>query len=123
MPRRSDTPDPLLVAPPGQRVAFLLDAATDFEVRLMDRWLTRQLNNPAWRRLKSSRRGRSTGDDLVDLLTSDDVLLVPVRVVWMAPDKDGRRSVGWSDAIKPGDPRDPRGLRARYIRTFRPGRV
>ena len=89
----------------------------------MDRWLTRQLNNPAWRRLKSSRRGRSTGDDLVDLLTSDDVFLVPVRVVWMAPDKDGRRSVGWSDAIKPGDPRDPRGLRARYIRTFRPSRV
>jgi glycerol-3-phosphate O-acyltransferase len=101
----------------------LLDAATDFEVRLMDRWLTRQLNNPAWRRLKSSRRGRSTGDDLVDLLTSDDVFLVPVRVVWMAPDKDGRRSVGWSDAFKPGDPRDPRGLRARYIRTFRPSRV
>ena len=123
MPRRSDTPDPILVAPSGQRVVFLLDAATDFEVRLMDRWLTGQVNNPAWRRLKSSRRGRSTGDDLVDLLTSDDVFLVPVRVVWMAPDKDGRRSVGWSDAFKPGDPRDPRGLRARYIRTFRPSRV
>jgi glycerol-3-phosphate O-acyltransferase len=41
----------------------------------------------------------------------------------MAPEKAGRRSVGWSDAFKPGDPRDPRGLRARFIRTFRPGRV
>lgn len=92
-------------------------------MRLMERWLTGQVDNPVSRRLKSSRRGRATADDLGDLLATDDVFLVPVRVVWMAPDKDGRRSVRWSDAFKPGDPRDPRGLRARYIRTFRPGRV
>jgi glycerol-3-phosphate O-acyltransferase len=48
---------------------------------------------------------------------------MPVRIVWMAPSKDGRRSVGWSDAFKPGDPRDPRGLRAWYVRNFHPGRV
>ena len=76
-------------------------------------------------RVSSSRRGR--GGDPVELSNrvsaEDNVFLIPVRVVWMAPEKKGQRSVTWSDAFRPGDPRDPRGLRAHWIRTFRPGRL
>ena len=115
----------MLTGPEGSRVLFLLEAATAYEARLLERWLSRSVPQPETRRIRSSRRRRGgSGDDLSGLSTgSDPVFLVPVRVVWMAPSKDGRRSVTWSDAFKPGDPRDPRGLRARLIRVFHPGRV
>lgn len=125
MSRNTPTPDPLLVSPDGQRVVYLLDAATDFEVRLLEKWLKRQVGVAETRRINSSRRrSRRADDGLADLIAGDEeIFLIPLRVVWMAPAKDGRRSVGWSDAFKPGDPRDPRGLRARYIRSIHPSRV
>jgi glycerol-3-phosphate O-acyltransferase len=123
---QTDPSEPdLLSGPNDSPVVYLLDAASDYEARLLRRWLDRQVDSPEAIRIKSSRR-RKTGSEpaLSEMLgRGDDVYLIPVRVVWMAPEKDGRRSVGWSDAFKPGDPRDPRGLRARLIRTFRPGRV
>lgn len=125
MRRRSESETELLNGPEGVPVVYLLDAATGYEEKLLRRWLAKSVETPHLRRIKSSRRRRgSTSDDLSDLTTVEGrTFLIPVRVVWMAPDKHGHRSVGWSDAFKPGDPRDPRGLRARYIRTFRPGRV
>lgn len=115
----------MLSGPDDSRVVYLLDAATDYEAGMLDRWLSRNVEHPETRRIKSSRRGRGSETDDLDgvIVAGNDVYLIPVRVAWMAPGKDSHRSVGWSDAFKPGDPRDPRGLRARLIRTFRPGRV
>jgi glycerol-3-phosphate O-acyltransferase len=115
----------MLSGPQGSPVVYLLDAASEYEAKLLRRWLAKQVDDPETVRIKSSRRRRTGAqDELAQILESPDPLyLVPTRVVWMAPTKKGRRSVGWSDAFKPGDPRDPRRLRARLIRTFRPGRV
>jgi glycerol-3-phosphate O-acyltransferase len=115
----------MLLGPEGARVVYLLDAASEYEASLLRRWLAKQVHEPETVRIKSSRRRRAgVSEDLAGVLEgAGQLYFVPVRVVWMAPDKDGRRSVGWSDAFKPGDPRDPRGLRARLIRTFRPSRV
>jgi glycerol-3-phosphate O-acyltransferase len=123
---QTDPSEPgLLAGPDDSPVVYLLDAASDYEARLLRRWLDREVESPEAIRIKSSRRRRTGAEPALSemLGRGDDVHLIPVRVVWMAPEKDGRRSVGWSDAFKPGDPRDPRGLRARLIRTFRPGRV
>jgi glycerol-3-phosphate O-acyltransferase len=122
---RAPSPDvELLTGPEGSPVIYLLDATTDYETRLLERWLARNVPHPQIRRIKSSRRRRGEKmDDLSDVLGADGTFLIPVRVVWMAPSKDGHRSVTWSDAFKPGDPRDPRGLRARLIRIFHPRRV
>ncbi|HEY6634319.1 MAG TPA: hypothetical protein VI141_01775, partial [Acidimicrobiia bacterium] len=116
MPRDATSDHSVLQGPDGSRVVFLVDASTEYETRLLDKWLHRHLSDPETRRIKASRRRRAEGDDLTDTVgPGSNTFFIPVRVVWMAPEKRGRRSVGWSDAFKPGDPRDPRGLRARYI--------
>jgi glycerol-3-phosphate O-acyltransferase len=124
MTRASSSNIESLKGPPEAPVVYLLDAATSYEKRLLERWLARNVRHPETRRIKSSRRRRGgKTDDLADVLRAVGTFVIPVRVVWMAPSKDGHRSVTWSDAFKPGDPRDPRGLRARYTRVFHPGRV
>jgi glycerol-3-phosphate O-acyltransferase len=126
VPRTPPSDEQILLGPDGRRVVYLLDAASEYEATVLRRWLRRQLpGEPEAVRIKSSRRRRSwQTDELAPVLDSiGDSYLIPTRVVWMAPEKDGRRSVRWTDALKPGDPRDPRGLRARYIRSFHPGRV
>ncbi|MGD2101215.1 MAG: 1-acyl-sn-glycerol-3-phosphate acyltransferase [Acidimicrobiia bacterium] len=125
MVRRRSPDIDMLTGPGDADVIFLLDAATDYEAQILHRWLVRATGDPETRRIRSSRRRRGAiPDDLTDIIHGgDNSYVIPVRVVWMAPRKDGRRSVGWSDAFKPGDPRDPRGLRARYIKTFHPKRV
>lgn len=125
MPRPASVDVEMLNGPDDARVVYLLDAASDYEAALLEKWLARSVANPETIRIKSSRRRRSrVSDHFATILeTPGRLYLIPVRVVWMAPSKDGRRSVDWSDAFKPGDPRDPRGLRARLIRIFKPGRV
>ncbi len=116
----------LLDGPEESPVVYLLDVATDLEVRLLEKWIRGQTGSQTETiRVSSSRRGRG-GDpvELTDRISAeDDVFLIPVRVVWLAPKKKGQRSVTWSDAFRMGDPRDPRGLRAYWIRTLRPGRL
>lgn len=93
---------------------------------MLERWLRRQVGpRPETCRITSSRRGRGGDPEaLQDRVTAgDDPYLIPVRVVWLAPKKRGRRRVGWSDFLKPGDPRDPWRIRAMLIKTFRPSRV
>jgi glycerol-3-phosphate O-acyltransferase len=115
----------MLSGPEGSRVAYLLDAATEYEARLLRRWLSRRVSRPETYRIRSSRRrhgGRA--DDLSGILEGNgSVYLIPVRVVWMPRVKEGTRSLSWSELLKPGDPRDPRAIRARLIRTFSPSRV
>jgi glycerol-3-phosphate O-acyltransferase len=124
--RRDTSNDDLLTGPPGSDLVYLLDAGSDFEADMLEKWVhAASKGEPRFVRLMSSRRGHA-GDTraLQNALASKaDPYLIPLRVVWLAPGKDGNRSVGWSDAFKPGDPRDPRGMRARLIRLLRPGRV
>jgi glycerol-3-phosphate O-acyltransferase len=115
-----------LAGPGGRSVVYLLDVVGGLEERMLEDWIRRETGSRGETiRIASSRRGRG-GD--VELLTSrlgqgDDPWVIPLRVVWMAPERHGRRSVGWSDILKPGDPRDPLPLRSRWIKTFRPDRV
>jgi glycerol-3-phosphate O-acyltransferase len=125
-PRR-EIPDELLGGPPGAAVLYLLDAATDYETEILRRWLEASIGpRVEMVRIASSRRGwGGEVDALAERIEAgENRYLIPVRVVWMAPkSKDGRRSVRWRDIFQPGDPRDPKGLRARWIRTFRSDRV
>ena len=126
MSRRKEANLSLLDGPDEGPVVYLLDVATDLEVRLLEKWIRAETGSQTETiRVSSSRRGRG-GDpvELTDRISAeDDVFLIPVRVVWLAPKKKGQRSVTWSDAFKPGDPRDPRVLRAYWIRSLRPGRL
>ncbi|MCI0544689.1 MAG: 1-acyl-sn-glycerol-3-phosphate acyltransferase [Actinobacteria bacterium] len=115
-----------LEAPPGLEAVYLVDAATELESRILLRWVRRATRRQSVVvRIDSSRR-RGGGDHAAlhaRLVPGSGDYLVPLRVVWMAPVRRGRRSVDWRDVFKPGDPRDPRGLRAHWIRFFHPSRV
>ncbi len=117
----------LLTGPKPADVVYVLDVATDLEERLLSKWIGSHVGDDFETiRIASSRRGRGGDEDRLAKLISgeSEAFLIPVRVVWMAPKKKSRRrSVGWSDALKPGDPRDPKGLRAYWIRTVRPSRI
>ena len=119
--------DELLAGPPGASVLYLVDAASDYEAVLLERWVRREnAGHVGIVRIASSRRGVGGDEESLGrhLLSGDNLYLIPVRLVWMPPKKqDGRRPVRWTDVFQPGDPRDPRGLRARWIRTFRRDRV
>ena len=125
-PRNSHHDGPL-TGPPGSSPLYLIDAASDYEAALLESWLRREVGGePDTVRIASSRRGWGGEDETLtrSLGSGENVYLIPVRVVWMAPkQKAGRRSVRWTDVLQPGDPRDPRGLRARWIRNFRRDRV
>lgn len=126
MSRRKKLDLELLAGSDDGPVVYLLDVAIELERRLLEKWIRSHVGPEAeTMQVASSRRGRG-GDTqvLTDRLKSDeDIFFIPVRVAWMAPEKKGRRSVTWSDAFKPGDPRDPRGPRAYWIRTFHPDRL
>jgi glycerol-3-phosphate O-acyltransferase len=105
---------------------YLLDAASDYEASLLTKWLVQVVGSePSTIRITSSRRGRG-GDpeSLTEVLAApDDPYVIPLRVIWLAPLKRGRRAASWWDLLRPGDARDPRGIRARWIRMARPGRI
>jgi len=126
VPRRSPTPNELLIDPQGSPTVYLLDAATDYEESLLRKWLDREVGPDATTvRIASSRRGKGGDPEQLRrvLLSADDPFVIPLRVLWLAPKKNGRRSVSWWDVIQPGDARDPRGVRARWIRMARSDRV
>ena len=56
------------------------------------------------------------------LAREDDPLCVPIRVAWLAPERDGVRKVRLIDVLKPGDPRDPNPIQQRYILKRHPDR-
>ena len=56
------------------------------------------------------------------LAREDDPLCVPIRVAWLAPERDGVRKVRLIDVLKPGDPRDPNPIQQRYILKRQPDR-
>ncbi len=110
-------------------VAFLLEAASSFERRLLSDWLER--TKPAGAKapflvwLPSSRRGRKIqiGPKLEEVCAAgDDVTLAPLRVAWLPEERDGTRRARPADIVL-GDPRDPGALRQRWIHRSDPTRV
>jgi glycerol-3-phosphate O-acyltransferase len=121
-------PEPDWPAAGGRRVVFLLDAASALEERLLRDWVERRrppgdaaeiVRIPATRR-----RGRGAKDARLDplLASGDDPLLAPLRVIWRAPERDGKREARLSDLLRLGDPRDPGRLRERWIARTAPDR-
>ena len=102
---------------PKERGPFiaLIDASSRIEEKLINDWLDEICEicpDPVIRfRIPPSRRRRPFA--VVDTLLSeqlareDDPLCVPIRVAWLAPERDGVRKVRLIDVLKPGDPRDP----------------
>lgn len=115
----------------SRRVLFLLDAASRLEEKILREWIEEQ--RPAAVdpitvgaiRIRSSRRPRSAQPESLEpeLATDDDPLLAPLRVAWLAPEREGRREAGFSDLLSFGDPRDPGRLRSRSISRFWPDRL
>jgi glycerol-3-phosphate O-acyltransferase len=114
----------------GRAIAFLIDTSNRLEQDLITDWLERTqpfhsyvetAEIPSSRR---HRRHRRLSPVLrATLGRTDDPLLVPLRVVWLAPDRGGVRRVHISDLLKTGDPRDPDPVRARWIKAHSPDRV
>lgn len=108
---------------------YLLDASSRFEQRLLERFV-REHEDAAARDdelvpIPPSRRRRrrvALGALEVAIAADGDPELVPLRVVWKAPLRDGERSARLSDLLRLGDPRDPGALRQRAIARRAPDR-
>jgi glycerol-3-phosphate O-acyltransferase len=109
-----------------RRVLFLLDAASDFEEGILRDWIEEQrpeavpASDAQSVRIPSSRRPRRSRPGSLEpaLASSTDLLLAPLRVAWLAPERGGRREAGFSDLFGFGDPRDPGRLRASWLRRY-----
>ena len=114
-------------APPGHRLVFLLDASTELETQLLTGWARRVAGPDAEiLHVESSRirRRRRTDPRLATVVRDGaDAWFVPLRVVWLPAERQGRRTVSWVDLLKLGDPRDPRWLRDYLILLLFPDRV
>ncbi len=107
----------------GRPTVLLVDASSQLEEQLISNWASRLGHDYETIRIPPSRRRRPgvRPDPRLEarLGRGDDPLIVPVRVVWQAPDRDGTRSVRLSDLLKFGDPRDPNLLRQHlFLRRF-----
>jgi glycerol-3-phosphate O-acyltransferase len=116
-----------ITGPADADTVYLLDVASDYEEAILRDWLTRSLGQtPRAIRIRSSRRGKGGDTESLDAVLNDepDAFMMPVRILWVPPERKGKRTVRWSDLIlKFGDPRDPRGIRPHLIRNFRKDRV
>jgi len=123
-------PEPIWPASGSSPLVFLLDAASSAEERILRNWIERTRPEDAATadveavRIPSSRVTRvdRMGPLEPALATSDDLLLAPLRVLWLPKKRKGRRVAGFRDVLQFGDPRDPGLLRARMIARFSPDR-
>ena len=114
---------------PGPYV-FLIEQSGPLERRLIEGWIERNRPEHVDRGevqisvLPTSRRKRRRRTDprLEAFMSSGDPLLMPLRVVWLAPERDGRRTVGLRELLTFGDPRDPDPIRQEWIYRTRPDR-
>jgi len=114
----------------GQRVLFLLDVASRFEARILEDWIEANrpdsvpTSNVSALAIPSSRRPRRSRAAALEpaLAGSDDLVLAPLRVAWLPPERDGRREASPWDLIGSRDPRDPGVVRARITRRLAPDR-
>jgi len=118
----------------GDRIVFLLDAASNLEKRLLCRWIERASRTRPTPdriicetiRIPSSRRPRrrdKTPSSLeARIQRKDDPLFAPLRVAWLPKERAGIRTARLTDLLLFGDPRDPGPLRQRIISFFFPDR-
>lgn len=111
-------------------IVVLADATSKLERRILAAWARRQVNHPVVSDvigIRPSRRrslGARTDPRLhARLERGDDPWVVPVRVIWLPIERNGRRSVSLIDIVKLGDPRDPDPLREHVILSLFPHRV
>jgi glycerol-3-phosphate O-acyltransferase len=115
----------------GAPLVFLLDAASRLERRRLGAWIeaarppeceasrVEAIPIPPTRR---RRRARLDPRLEARLAAGDDPLLVPLRVAWLPPRRDGSAGVGLRDLLLLGDPRDPGPLRQAFVLAREPGR-
>jgi glycerol-3-phosphate O-acyltransferase len=139
MARRPFPPDPTLPlaeepiwpdVSADRPILVLADAPTKLERRLVRAWIERHRPEGVHCDLLfllPSRRRRSAHrtDPAVSarLQRGDDPWVLPIRVVWRATERYGRRSASWIDILKLGDPRDPDPMRGTVILWKDPDRV
>lgn len=109
---------------------LLIDAESATERELIDGWIERNLppatridtaDIPAGRR---ARRRRTTDPRLeARLAQTDDPVMIPLRVAWLAAKEGGERRASVKDLLMFGDPREPNTLRQRWIRATHPERI
>ena len=117
-------------------IAFLLDAASPLEERILRDWIEQERPAgvgrerirthliPSSRRPGSRRYGKGAAVELDSHLAApEDYLLAPLRVLWLPVKRDGRRVAGFRDLLRFGDPRDPGRLRAAWIDRFGKDRI
>jgi glycerol-3-phosphate O-acyltransferase len=111
-------------------VLLLIDAETSIERELIKGWIARHQPDdvradvayiPASRRVRRRRRNDPRLEARIS--QDDDPIMVPLRIVWLARERDGKRRVSLKDFLVFGDPRDPNVARQRWIRTFQPDRI
>jgi glycerol-3-phosphate O-acyltransferase len=117
----------------GTRIVFLLETSGGFERGLLQRWIAEN-RPPATApasvtsiELSAARRGRQperTNKELeASLATHDDPSFAPLRVAWLASDRDSGTSISrLSRLLLLGDPHEPGHLRQRWIARMRPER-
>ncbi|MGH0029469.1 MAG: glycerol-3-phosphate 1-O-acyltransferase [Myxococcota bacterium] len=114
---------------PPAGVVFLIDASSRLERRIVEAWIERHrpdeatpfecIDIPPTRR----RRAGVSLSKLDDrLATGEDLLFAPVRVAWLARERDGERAARFSDLLRLGDPRDPGVLRQHGVLRREPDR-
>ncbi|GMQ99040.1 MAG: glycerol-3-phosphate 1-O-acyltransferase [Acidimicrobiia bacterium] len=109
----------------------LIDSSSSVESAIINDWIatkTKDCPDPISQfKLPASRRRRpfSSVDLAIGerLTAEDDPLCIPIRVAWLAPERDGTRQVRLVDVLKPGDPRDPNALQQRFILARHPDRM
>ena len=111
---------------------FLLEPTGSFERRMLESWITANRPDDMAERdvqvallPQNRRRRRSRQDPRLEafLIAHGDPVLVPLRIAWLAEERDGRRAVGLKDLLIPGDPRDPNAIRQRIIAETHPDRL
>ena len=107
----------------GRPTVLLTDASSKLEESLIYAWASRHGREYETIRIPPSRRRRAgiRPDPRLEarLGRGDDPLVIPVRIVWRAQERDDRRSVQLTDLLKFGDPRDPNAFRQQlFLRQF-----
>lgn len=100
----------------GTPLILLVDASSSLEFKLVQNWARREatgayqlLRLPPSRRRRRHHRLDPRLDVQLNRAQNDSV--IPVRVIWSAPKRDGKRTVKLADLAKLGDPRDPDAVR------------
>lgn len=117
--------------PASQSSIYLIDASSRLEERLLRKWIDAHggasaaarevIRLPPSRRRRRA-RGRIESRLEARLATDDELLLVPLRVAWHPPSRDGQRAVLLSDLLTLSDPRDPGLLQQHWVVRRHPDR-